>query len=116
VREHEPDVWRRVRSVLLPKDYVRLQLTDEKATDVADAYGRAVETVLAEEGADYGAALLAGVGSGAWPTVDAACEAVVRVSDRHSPEPSAVKTLDQQYEAFRALYPALRNITERLPG
>jgi xylulokinase len=116
VREHEPDVWRRVRSVLLPKDYVRLQLTDEKATDVADAYGRAVETVLAEEGADYGAALLAGVGSGAWPTVDAACEAVVRVSDRHSPEPSAVKTLDQQYEAFRALDPALRNITERLPG
>jgi xylulokinase len=82
----------------------------------ADVYGRAVETVLAEEGAAYGAALLAGVGSGAWPTVDAACEAVVRVSDRHSPEPSAVKTLDQQYEAFRALYPALRNITERLPG
>src|ERR1700682_3988024 len=39
VREHEPEVWQRVRSVLLPKDYVRLQLTGERATDVADASG-----------------------------------------------------------------------------
>jgi xylulokinase len=37
VREHEPAVWERVRSVLLPKDYVRLRLTGEKGTDVADA-------------------------------------------------------------------------------
>jgi xylulokinase len=37
--EHEPDVYGRVRSVLLPKDYVRLRLTGERATDVADASG-----------------------------------------------------------------------------
>jgi xylulokinase len=39
VRTHEPDRWRRVKSVLLPKDYVRYRLTGEKATDVADASG-----------------------------------------------------------------------------
>ncbi|HEX8687346.1 MAG TPA: FGGY family carbohydrate kinase, partial [Pyrinomonadaceae bacterium] len=39
VREREPDVWGRVRSVLLPKDYVRLRLTGARATDVADASG-----------------------------------------------------------------------------
>ena len=39
VRELEPDLWRQVRSVLLPKDYVRLRLTGDKATDVADASG-----------------------------------------------------------------------------
>ncbi|MGA9474739.1 MAG: xylulokinase, partial [Terriglobales bacterium] len=39
VRENEPENWRRVRSLLLPKDYVRLQLTGERATDVADASG-----------------------------------------------------------------------------
>jgi len=39
VRDEEPDVWARVRSVLLPKDYVRLCLTGERATDVADASG-----------------------------------------------------------------------------
>jgi xylulokinase len=39
VREHEPDVFARVRHVLLPKDYVRLRLTGELATDVSDASG-----------------------------------------------------------------------------
>jgi xylulokinase len=39
VRDHEPETWQRVRSVLLPKDYVRFRLTGDKATDVADASG-----------------------------------------------------------------------------
>ena len=39
VRTHEPDVWQRVRHVLLPKDYVRLRLSGEYAIDVADASG-----------------------------------------------------------------------------
>ncbi|MEJ7617589.1 MAG: FGGY family carbohydrate kinase [Pyrinomonadaceae bacterium] len=39
VRNHEPEIWRRVRTVLLPKDYVRFRLTGERATDVADASG-----------------------------------------------------------------------------
>ena len=37
--EHEPDVYGRIESVLLPKDYVRLRLTGELATDVSDASG-----------------------------------------------------------------------------
>ena len=37
--EHEPELHARIRSVLLPKDYVRLQLCGERATDVADASG-----------------------------------------------------------------------------
>jgi xylulokinase len=39
VREHEPEVYRRARHVLLPKDYVRYQLTGELAMDVADGSG-----------------------------------------------------------------------------
>lgn len=39
VRDREPETWQHVRSVLLPKDYVRLKLTGDKATDVADASG-----------------------------------------------------------------------------
>jgi xylulokinase len=37
--EHEPDAYRRIAHVMLPKDYVRLRLTGEHATDVADASG-----------------------------------------------------------------------------
>src|SRR5215208_2591523 len=39
LRAHEPDVYARIRSVLLPKDYVRLKLLGERAIDVADASG-----------------------------------------------------------------------------
>ena len=39
VRENEPEHWGRVRSLMLPKDYVRFRLTGERATDVADASG-----------------------------------------------------------------------------
>ncbi len=39
MREHEPEAYGRIRHVLLPKDYVRLRLTGERATDVADASG-----------------------------------------------------------------------------
>ena len=39
LRDVEPVQFRHVRRVLLPKDYVRLRLTGELATDVADASG-----------------------------------------------------------------------------
>jgi xylulokinase len=39
VRKHEPEVWARVAHVLLPKDYVRLQLTGERGIDAAEASG-----------------------------------------------------------------------------
>ena len=39
VRRHEPETWRRVSHVLLPKDYVRLRLTGDYAVDKADAAG-----------------------------------------------------------------------------
>jgi xylulokinase len=39
IRDHEPDVWRRIAHVLLPKDYVRLKLTGEYALDKADGAG-----------------------------------------------------------------------------
>jgi xylulokinase len=39
VRENEPKNWTRVRSVMLPKDYVRFRLTSDRATDMADASG-----------------------------------------------------------------------------
>jgi xylulokinase len=39
LRRHEPEVYARIEHVLLPKDYVRLRLTGEWATDAADASG-----------------------------------------------------------------------------
>jgi xylulokinase len=39
LRRHEPEVYGRIRRILLPKDYVRLRLTGEWAIDAADASG-----------------------------------------------------------------------------
>jgi len=39
LRRHEPDAYRRIARIALPKDYVRLRLCGEHATDVADASG-----------------------------------------------------------------------------
>ena len=76
----------------------------------ADVYGHSVQIVEAEEGAAYGAALLAGVGAGIWSSVDAACECSVRVAHEVTPHPAAAKVMEQQYQAYRRVYPALRAI------
>ena len=39
LRNHEPETYARISHVLLPKDYVRLRLTGERAIDAADASG-----------------------------------------------------------------------------
>ena len=39
VRKHQPELWARVRSLMLPKDYIRFRLTGARAIDVADASG-----------------------------------------------------------------------------
>jgi xylulokinase len=76
----------------------------------AAAYGREVETVAVDEGAAYGAALLAGVGAGVWSSVDQACEAVVRTSSVTRPEPDEVDIMAAAYRRYRRVYPALKEL------
>jgi xylulokinase len=76
----------------------------------ADIYGQRVETVEAEEGAAYGAAILAGVGAKAWPSVDAACDAVVRVSEKIGPNSKDSLVMEKAYAVYRRIYPAMKSI------
>jgi xylulokinase len=76
----------------------------------ADIYGLPVELIEADEGGAYGAALLAGVGTGNWSSVESACESAVHVAKRVEPNPSTAKQMDRQYAEYRKLYPALREI------
>lgn len=73
----------------------------------ADVYGQQVEVLQAEEGAAYGAALLAGVAAGQWASIDEACDQVVRVSGTVTPLAANVKILRERYRRFRTLYAAL---------
>lgn len=76
----------------------------------ADVYGQAVKTVSAEEGAAYGAALLAGVGAGAWPSVDAACDVAVQINSVIEPDEESARIMNRQYQTFTKVYPALRTL------
>jgi xylulokinase len=76
----------------------------------ADTYGHDVEIVEAEEGAAYGAGILAGVGAGMWKSVDEACASVIRVAKTVSSQPQAVQVMNTSYAAYRRVYPATRSV------
>jgi xylulokinase len=76
----------------------------------ADVYGHDVEIVEAEEGAAYGAAILAGVGVSFWPSVEAACQSVVRVRERIPPNAEDAVALATLYQSYRRVYPATKSI------
>jgi xylulokinase len=78
----------------------------------ADIYAHSVEIVEAEEGAAFGAAILAGVGAGVWPSVDEACVKVVRVRTTVEPVSENVPVMKDQYLRFRRIYPALKSIEQ----
>jgi xylulokinase len=65
------------------------------------------------EGAAAGAAILASVGAGWHPTVEAACESFVVVADITEPGPD-MGAYESAYGVYRDLYPALRESFTRL--
>jgi len=65
-------------------------------------------TVNTTEGAAFGAALLAGVGGGAWADVPSACAAAIRVTGSTRPDPSQLEAYRKAYPLYRELYPALK--------
>jgi xylulokinase len=82
----------------------------------ADVYGHEVELVEAEEGAAYGAAILAAVGARHWNSVDEASDAVVRVAARVAPNTEASRLMQENYSIYRRIYPALRGINAGSSG
>lgn len=74
---------------------------------LADVLGTPVSSVSGgEHGAAHGAALLAGVGTGQWPSLREALRRV-HVTSTTEPDPDRVAVHDQGYAEFRRLYPAL---------
>ena len=76
----------------------------------ADVYGNEVEIVEAEEGAAFGAAILAGVGAKFWPSVDVACDSVVRVVNRVRPSAANAAVMDASYKKYDRMYAAMKNV------
>lgn len=81
---------------------------------LADVLGSELVTVNTTEGAAYGAALLAGVGAGVWPSVDDACAAAIQTTGSTAPNPTAVDYYNRAYAQYRDLYPILKPVFANL--
>lgn len=80
---------------------------------LADVFNTELVTVEVTEGAAYGAALLAGVGVGAFPSVEGACDRAVRVADHTRPGPSHER-YEELYRVYVELYSRLRDAMHAL--
>lgn len=74
----------------------------------ADVYGKPVVLVNSTEGPAFGAALLAGVGVGLYPSVQEACSTTIWPSDTIMPIPENQRIYAEQYKLYRQLYPSLK--------
>lgn len=74
---------------------------------LADLLGAELVTVNTTEGAAFGAALLAGVGAGAWQDVPAACRVAIQITGQTRPQGV---DYERFYHNYRQLYPALQGL------
>src|SRR5258706_412021 len=76
---------------------------------LADVLESELVTVNTNEGAAFGAALLAGVGAGTWPDVASACATLIQLTGTMQPNPQQVESYRAAYGIYRELYPALKS-------
>lgn len=74
----------------------------------ADIYRTPVELPTTEEGPAFGAALMAGVGAGVWPSVADACAAAVGSTETREPDAERADLYRRLGERYAPLYPSLR--------
>src|SRR5438105_6494052 len=70
----------------------------------ADIYNRPLVLTNASEGPAYGVALLAGVGTGVWSSVEQACKASIKQTAKITPNKKAATFYDPYYRTYGKLY------------
>ena len=82
----------------------------------ADVYRQPVVTTNAVEGPAYGAALLAGVGTGAWSSVEQACKSSIKAVTKTPPNKRAAAAYDRSFAVFDQLYGDLKERFAEMAG
>jgi xylulokinase len=101
-----------IRGMRIPVEEIRLSGGGARSalwrSIQADVFGQDVCAINASEGPAYGVALLAGVGTGVWRTVEEACAATIKVVSRTRFSRARSKVYDAYYPHYAALYRALK--------
>ena len=80
----------------------------------ADVFGAPITRMRAEEGPAFGAALLAGVGTGVYADTAAAVDATVATAGMIEPDPVAMRAYEDGYAIYRTLYGVLKHTFDAL--
>ncbi len=75
---------------------------------MANVLGAELRSPASEQGPGMGGALLAMVCCGAYESVQAACDAIVQVSEVVKPEPELTARYEARYRQFQKIYPAVK--------
>ena len=82
----------------------------------ADLYGKEIVILRESEGSALGAALLAGVGAGVFRSVEEAADQALEIRDSTLPREANVEFYSSQYDIYRRVYPAVRELSHQLAG
>jgi xylulokinase len=82
----------------------------------ADVTHEAQHIINVDEGPALGVALLAGVGTGVWSSVEEACDAVIRVEQSTEPIAANAALYDRYYEVYQTLYRKLEDQMDVVAG
>jgi xylulokinase len=82
----------------------------------ADVYNAPVVTINIAEGPAFGAAILAGVGTGVYESCESATDALVRKTTEALPNPKNVAVYNEYFALYRTLYPALKPQYDAVSG
>jgi xylulokinase len=75
----------------------------------ADVYKSPLVLTNASEGPAYGVALLAGVGTGVWSSVEEACKRAIKQTQKIAPKPKMAALYDRHYAVYDELYGDLKD-------
>ena len=82
----------------------------------ADIYQQPIVLTNATEGPAYGVALLAGVGTGVWKSVEEACKSSIKQTQKVSPNKKAAAVYEKHYRVYDKLYGDLKERFGEMAG
>lgn len=107
-----------LRSLNIPTEEVRVTGGGSKSKlwrqILADTFNAEVGQVNSQEGPAYGSAILALVSTGAYGSVDEACQNLIQVADRTRPDKENAKMYDDVYAVYQGLYNRLNDTFSEL--
>ena len=83
---------------------------------MANVCGLELERIESKEGPGYGGAMLAAVACGEYASVEEAAAKLVKVTETIRPDPELTSRYEEQYQRFRRIYPAVKELFPKLNG